>query len=124
MAKAQNALNWFEIPVRDLQRAKKFYEAILGIKLQDMEMPGATMSMWPFAPGIVSGSLVKTKGYVPSKRGTLVYLNGGEDLNGPLKKVKRAGGTVIQKKTSIGENGFIAYFEDTEGNKVAFHSMK
>ena len=124
MAEAQNALNWFEIPVRDMKRAKKFYETILGIKLQEMEMPGGQYAMWPFAPGVLGGGLIKAKGYVPSKRGTLVYLNGGTDLNKALKKVSKAGGQVIAEKFSIGENGFVATFKDSEGNKIALHSPK
>ena len=59
----------------------------------------------------------------PSQKGILVYLNGGEDLSIPLAKVKKAGGKILVPKTSISPNGFMAQFEDTEGNKLAFHSM-
>ena len=52
-----------------------------------------------------------------------VYLNGGDDLNIPLGRVEAAGGKIIMPKTDIQENGFIAQFIDTEGNRVAFHSM-
>lgn len=122
-AKPVDAINWFEIPVRDLDRAAKFYETILGIELSRMEMPGAGYAMWPFSRDVLGGALVKGKGRVPSRRGTLVYLACGPDLNVALKKVKGAGGTVLEKKFAIGEHGFIAFFEDTEGNRVALHSM-
>jgi len=54
----------------------------------------------------------------------MVYLNGGDDLDVPLGRVEKAGGKILLSKTSIGENGFIAHFTDTEGNKVSLHSMK
>ena len=70
------------------------------------------------------GSVIYEKGRKPSQEGTVVYLNAGDDLSEPLSKVEDAGGKVILPRTSIGENGFIAHFIDTEGNRVALHSMK
>lgn len=61
---------------------------------------------------------------MPQKEGTLVYLNGGDDLAVPLEKIEKSGGKVLMPKTAIGENGFMAIFLDTEGNRVAFHSLK
>ena len=84
---------------------------------------GATMAFFPADQGGIGGALIKTDGYVPSQEGAVVYLNGGDDLNQALSKVAGAGGKVLRDKMSIGENGFIAYFLDTEGNKVALHSM-
>jgi len=72
----------------------------------------------------VGGGLAQGEGFEPSTKGTIVYLNGGEDLSIPLSKVTQAGGEIIMPKTAIGQNGFMAQFIDTEGNKVAFHSMK
>ena len=63
-------------------------------------------------------------GYEPTNKGSLVYLNGGEDLSVPLSKVEAAGGKILLPKTALGPNGFMAHFTDTEGNKVGFHSMK
>ena len=79
---------------------------------------------WNQQEGGVGGAVVSGEGYEPSDKGSIVYLNGGEDLAGPLEKVEAAGGKVVIPKTSIGENGFFAHFIDTEGNRVAFHSMK
>lgn len=121
----KNSLNWFEIPVSDFARAKKFYEAIFGVELQIMEAMGMTMAFLPAdMENGVGGGIVYGEGYVPSTEGSLIYLNGGDDLNVPLAKVEAAGGTIVLPKTSIGENGFMAYFIDSEGNKVAFHSMQ
>jgi predicted enzyme related to lactoylglutathione lyase len=121
----KNAINWFEIPVKNFDKAKTFYETILGSKMQPMEMPGMKSAFFPAdLQNGIGGCITEAKGYEPSKMGSLVYLNGGEDLSVPLSKVEKAGGKIIMPKTAIGQNGFMAHFEDTEGNKVALHSMK
>ena len=121
----KNAINWFEIPVKNFNRAKKFYETILGAKMQPMEMGGMKSAFFPAdLQNGIGGCITKAEGYVPSKTGALIYLNGGNDLAKPLSKVAKAGGKVVMPKTAIGQNGFMAHFTDTEGNKVALHSMK
>lgn len=121
-----NAINWFEIPAKDFTRAKKFYETVLGVEISEMPFPIGKYGIFPadMMNGGVGGGLAQGEGFEPSDKGTVVYLNGGEDLSLPLSKVEQAGGKIIMPKTSIGQNGFMAYFIDTEGNKVAFHSMK
>ena len=119
----QNRVVWFDIAVSDLERAKKFYSKVLDVELIDNEMAPNKMSMFPFEPGMASGCLVQGPDYKPSAEGATVYLNGGDDLSVPLSRVEEAGGKVLLDKMSIGEYGFIAYFLDTEGNKVALHSM-
>ena len=121
-----NSLNWFEIPAKDLARAKKFYERILGIKMELMEMPGMNAAMFPNTPGSgkANGSVTQSKTHKPAKSGCVVYLNANPDLKTALSKVARAGGTVVMPKTSIGPNGFMAFFIDTEGNRIGLHSMK
>jgi uncharacterized protein len=119
-----NTLNWFEIPVTDFDRAKKFYETILGEPITVMPHPQFKYGMLPadMEKG-VGGGLVQGDGYTPSTNGSLIYLNGGEDLSVALSNVEKAGGKIILPKTSIGQNGFMAHFLDTEGNKMALHSM-
>jgi predicted enzyme related to lactoylglutathione lyase len=119
-----NMVVWFEIPVRDLNRAVKFYSKVLGVEVQPMETGPNKMAFFPFAPGVASGALVESKENAPNEKGTLVYLNGGDDLSIPLKRVEAAGGKILQGKTGIGDHGYIATFKDTEGNRVALHSMK
>lgn len=121
---ATNAINWFDIPVTNMDRALKFYNTIFGVDMSAIEpMPGFKMAMFPSEEG-VGGAIVQGEGYVPSqKEGSVLYLNGGEDLNTVLNKVEGAGGKVSQAKESIGEHGFIAFFTDSEGNKVGLHSM-
>ena len=123
----KNAINWFEIPVTDYQRAKTFYETILGVSIIDMPMPEQNVEYGVFPHdmenGGVGGAIMRMDDMNPSKDGSTVYLNGGDDLNTALQKVAAAGGQVIIPKMNIGENGYIAQFIDSEGNRVALHSM-
>lgn len=119
-----NAINWFEIAVSDYDRAKAFYEKVLNITIVPFEMSSDhQMGLFKSEAGGVGGAIMCGEGYTPSMDGALVYLNGGEDLLAPLSRVEAAGGKVILPKRSIGENGFVAFFSDTEGNRVALHSM-
>jgi uncharacterized protein len=120
-----NSLNWFEIPVLDFTRAKKFYETIYDAEIMEMPFPDGKYGMLPsdMEKG-VGGGIAQYEGFEPSQKGALVYLNGGEDLSTPLAKVEAAGGKIVMPKTSIGGNGFMATIIDTEGNKVVLHSFK
>lgn len=121
----KNPTSWFDIPATDFERAKKFYTTILEIELEDYPMPDGKYALFPHnrdAYG-ASGAILQMADAKPSMDGVTIYLDGGEDLNLPLGRVEAAGGKVIMPKTQIGENGFMALFADTEGNKLAFHSM-
>lgn len=125
MRKMENAVAWFEIPAKKLRRAKKFYESIFDIKMEDMVMESdLKMSMFPVEEGGVGGALCEHKEYYkPSKDGTLVYISANPDLQVVLDKVERNRGKVLQKKTIItDEYGYMAIIEDTEGNRIALHS--
>lgn len=120
----KNAINWFEIPVTDFERAKDFYSKILGAEIEVMPHPEYKYGMLPAdMQNGVGGGIVQGEGFEPSAKGSLIYLNGGDDLSGPLSRVEEAGGKIVLPKTSIGPNGFMAHFIDTEGNKIALHSM-
>ena len=124
--KKMNPVGWFEIPVADLKRAKKFYEGAFGYKLQLETMGPLKMAWFPMHRGApcAAGSLVHAPGcYTPSLHGTLVYF-GVEDIEATLKKIKKCGGKELMPRTPIGEHGFIAHFGDCEGNRVAIHAMK
>lgn len=118
-----NAINWFELPANNFDRAVKFYSDILGSELQPMDTPEMKMAFFPTTDNGVGGCVTHGNGNTPNEAGALVYLNGGDDLSTPLSRVESAGGEVVMPKTNIGENGFMAIFKDTEGNRVAFHSM-
>jgi predicted enzyme related to lactoylglutathione lyase len=118
-----NAVSWFEIPVTDLERARAFYEFVLGIELSVHELGPLRMAWFPMHPGAsgASGSLVQAAPYEPSHKGSLVYLS-VTDIEAALERVQAKGGQVINPKRSIGQHGFVAHFEDCEGNRVALHS--
>ena len=120
-----HVVNWFEIPVKDLDRAVRFYEKAFEVKLSTEEMAGLKMAMFPFkqgAPG-TAGSLVQGASYEPSHAGSVVYFT-VEDIPEALRRITANGGKTLMPKTGIGEYGSIAHFEDTEGNRLALHSMK
>jgi predicted enzyme related to lactoylglutathione lyase len=117
-----SAINWFEIPANNFERAVEFYSKVLGAELQKMGGP-FEMAFFPCNDGGVGGCVTHGNGNKPSAEGALVYLNGGDDLGIQLNRVEPSGGKVIMAKTAIGENGFMAVFMDTEGNRVALHSM-
>lgn len=117
----QNAITWFEIPVHDMARAMRFYNTVLDIQLEPMEGMGAKNAFFPYHNG-VGGSLTQAEGYVPDAHGPVIYLNAGDDLTPALARVEAAGGKVSMPKMSIGENGFIAFLIDSEGNRIGLHS--
>jgi predicted enzyme related to lactoylglutathione lyase len=122
-----NAINWFEIPAVDFDRAVTFYTKVLGQKMHIQEMGGIQMGFLSMgedsAPGEVGGAVCFGEFYKPASDGAILYLNGGKDLNEPLSRVEAAGGKVLMPKTQITEEiGYMAMFMDSEGNRMAFHS--
>ena len=119
-----NMTNWFEIPVTDLARAKKFYSEVMQVEMTEHEMAGIKMAFFPHEDGVVSGGLCQGEMYKPSTDGTVVYLNCEKDLTPFLERVEPAGGKIIVPKTLITEEiGYFAMFIDSEGNSMAFHSF-
>jgi hypothetical protein len=123
MSNEFNPVGWFEIPVRDMGRAKAFYEHVFGLTLEVHELGPLTMAWFPMHPEAKGsmGSLVKNDAYTPSHAGTLVYFT-APDIGATLQRVAEKGGKVLNRKTSIGKFGFVGHFEDSEGNRVALHS--
>lgn len=117
--------NWFELPVNDMERAKQFYASIFNIQMADnMEIGNSIMSFFPFetdASG-ATGTLIKQESYIPSHEGAMVYFSVTE-IDDILPKITNSGGRVLNEKMSIGEHGFVAHFEDSEGNRVALHQQ-
>jgi uncharacterized protein len=124
MAEGINPVNWFEIPIANLERARKFYEAVFGINLSMNEMGPMKMAWFPMSQNSMgsTGSLVKSEGYVPSREGVLLYFS-VPDIDATLKEVNANGGKTLMPKTSIGEYGIIGQFEDSEGNRIALHTI-
>lgn len=121
-----NPVNWFEIYVDDIERAKAFYSKVLGIEFTELPSPDEG-EMWAFpmeenGPN-AAGTLIKHPAGSPGMGGTMVYF-ACDDVAGPAGRVADAGGSVMQDKMSIGDYGFIALIQDTEGNMVGLHSHK
>jgi len=122
---ASNPVRWFEIYVQDMARARKFYETVLGVKLEKLE--GPDLEMWAFPMAMdqsgTSGALVRAAGVPSGGNSTLVYF-GCEDCAVEASRVLPAGGKLEREKMSIGPYGFIALAYDTEGNMIGLHSMQ
>ena len=120
-----NPVNWFEIPAKDINESKAFYESVFGYEMQITEMGPLTMAWFPMEQGAggATGTLVQAESYNPSYDGTMVYFS-VESIEDTLANVKEKGGKVITEKMDIGEYGFVAHFEDNAGNRVGLHSTK
>lgn len=125
VAAKTNMATWFEIPVKDLERATAFYERVFDVKLTPEVMGDMQLAMFPFDQNAAgaAGSLTKASSYEPSHAGVIVYFSVG-DIDETLRRVDANGGKTLMPRTSIGQYGFIAQYEDTEGNRMALHSMK
>lgn len=127
MDKNSNSLNWFEIPALDIARAAKFYETIFEIKMEQMqEMMGMKMAGFPadMGNGKASGALVQSQQHKPSMDGCVIYLNANPKIQTVIDRIEKANGKVLMPKTQISpEIGYMAFFVDTEGNKVALHAQ-
>jgi predicted enzyme related to lactoylglutathione lyase len=118
-------LNWFEIPVTDMERAANFYGNVFGFHMHEMEMEGGEMLMIMNEDHQADGALIKHESRKPSHDGPLVFLDCGDDLQPMLDKVEESGGKILSEKASIDpETGAYAFIEDTEGNKLGMHSLK
>lgn len=124
---AENPLRWFEIYVQDMDRARRFYETVLGVKLEQLAVPGDELEMFAFpmsehSPG-AGGALVRMRGVPSTPGGTLVYF-GCEDCATEASRVSGAGGRIEREKMSIGPYGHIVLAFDSEGNMIGLHSMQ
>ncbi|HEV3221269.1 MAG TPA: VOC family protein [Puia sp.] len=124
----KNAISWFEIPTADINRAQKFYESIFDIRMAPLDMPQLQMRLFPLTDMMngIGGALCNSGGfYIPSEdKGPLIYLNANPDVQIILDRIESAGGRITVPKTQISpEYGYMAVFIDTEGNRIALHSV-
>ena len=116
-------ISMFEIPATDISRAVNFYQIILDIKIEKMDVEGMKMGILPYENQTVTGVIIQSDGYKPSADGVTIYLNGGDNLQVILDKVEKNGGKIIAPKTAHADgSGFFAIFIDSEGNKMALNS--
>lgn len=113
---------YFEIPVRDLERAAAFYEALFEIAMAREEIDGHAYAHFPLVTegAGISGSLAHGDSYVPSRAGTRIYLS-VPSIEKTLQRAEELGGQVLYPKANLGAYGFVAEFEDCEGNCIALH---
>ena len=121
----QHLINWVEIPVTDIERAKNFYSNILGgIEFHDMNMEDSKYALFPVDDKFNCGALVQGEFHKPSTDGVTVYFDGGKDLDNIIKHVEKAGGQIIMPKTFTGEEaGFVGMFLDCEGNRIGLQHL-
>ena len=113
----------FEIPATDISRAIEFYQAILDMNIEKVEMPGMEMGILPYEEQAVTGVILKEEGLRPSADGVTIYLNGGENLQIILDRVEKNSGKIVIPKTAHADDmGYFAIFLDSEGNKMGLHS--
>jgi predicted enzyme related to lactoylglutathione lyase len=120
-----NAISWFQIPVINFERAVKFYSTVLSGEFTKTKTMGAEVAIFPYdrETDAVGGALYCGPGFVPGTNGSTVLLNAGDDLTVVLSKIEMAGGKIIFQKTPINKgSGFVAFFIDTEGNRIGLHS--
>jgi uncharacterized protein len=117
-----NQIVWCDIPVKDLDRAIKFYSAVLGHPVTKQSFSGMDFGLLPDADNSVSGCLVVSKEAKPSADGPLIYLNCEGRLPIAIATVELNGGRVLQTRHPIGPHGFRAIVLDSEGNRIALHA--
>lgn len=125
-AKNKSPIEWFEIPVRDLDRAQAFYEKLLGTTLQRETIGGNSLAVFGHA-GSAAGGCLMAGGSTPepSESGTLVYLAAEPALDAVLSRLEAAGGRLKTPKVQLpGDMGCFAHIVDTEGNRVGLHAAK
>ena len=120
----RNAINWFELPTQDLDRAVRFYEKSLAVTLKREVFNGTDMAIFPADQQAAGGALIRDAKRAPSGDGALVYLDASGKLDAALDRIPAAGGQVVLPKTDIGPPGFIAIVKDTEGNVIGLHSPR
>ena len=123
VAGMKSYISMFEIPATDISRAIHFYQKILDINIEKMDIEGMQMGILPYEGQMTTGVLIPADGYKPSADGVNIYLNGGDNLQIILDKVEKNGGKIMTPKTAHADgSGYFAIFLDSEGNKMALHS--
>lgn len=117
-------ISWFEIPASDLDRATRFYEAILQTTLQRVKFGPDDLAVFPYEAPAVSGCLIAAPQVKTATQGVSVFLNADPSLDAVLARVSDAGGRVIQGRTELGgDMGCFARIVDSEGNGVGLHAV-
>ena len=122
---ARSAIDWFEIPVTDMDRAQAFYQTLLGVTIRRESIAPNELGVFASAESGVGGCLIQgPTAPQPAVGGTLVYLNAGPSLDATLARLESAGGRLATPKVQLpGDMGCFAHITDTEGNRVGLHAL-
>ena len=121
----RNALNWFEIPVADIERAQRFYETLLAKSMRREQMGPQTLAIFPYDNGNgVGGALLQSAtAPAPGTDGSLVYLDASPSLAAVMARAGELGAKVLLPALQLpGTIGYIAQIVDSEGNRMGLHS--
>jgi hypothetical protein len=120
MGGARNIGAYFEIPVKDMDRAIAFYSKLFSCEFSRDEIHGNEMAFFPSANGApgISGALARGEIYQPAETGTLIYLS-TEDIDNSLALIVEMAGVILFEKTEVASYGYVAEFRDCEGNRIA-----
>ncbi|MES2935261.1 MAG: VOC family protein [Pseudomonadota bacterium] len=117
-------INWFEIPATDFKRAIKFYETLFDTQLLVQDFTGFDLAVFTTADGEGVGGVICGENYTPGGDGAVLYLDASPSIDAILARVETAGGSIKMGKIELPKDlGFVAYFIDTEGNRLALHAM-
>jgi len=123
-APAPKTVAWFEIPVTDLDRATRFYETILDIKLRREPMGPMELAVFPYIAPAPGGALAKGEHFRPTEAGSIVYLAAEPNLAAVTSRVEAAGGRVLMPPVTIPNGkGVFTWIRDSEGNTVGLHAL-
>ena len=119
-----NPVVYFEIPVTDMNRAIKFYKSVFHFEFNIENIDNNEMALFPFTAGNsgITGALAKGEIYKPTKDGVVIYFK-TNNIDETLPLAKLNGGNILYPKTDNGI-GFVAEFQDSEGNRIAIHQDK
>ncbi|WP_213956402.1 MULTISPECIES: VOC family protein [unclassified Variovorax] len=119
-----NAINWFEIPVADMDRAQRFYETVLGRSLRRQDFGGEHLAVFPYDAPATGGCLqLGANASAAPGAGIRIYLDCMPSIDAALARIEGAGGQVVSPKFELPQAiGFIAHMRDTEGNEVGLHA--
>ncbi|ASL43523.1 hypothetical protein bAD24_I08530 [Burkholderia sp. AD24] len=123
MSNASKVVAWFEIPSVDFERAVRFYETTFDVKLNVQEVGGRPIAIFGYEEPATGGAIVHNPAMKPTDDGVLVYLNAQPNVDTVLARVEQAGGKTDGPVIKLPQDiGYIAFFTDTEGNRLGLHS--
>lgn len=120
-----HAINWFEIPVTNMERSIVFYEQLLGVRLRRETMTGTDLAIFPASDRDgVAGALMGVDQVAPGTNNAMVYLNAGPSLNAVLDKLAGLGGQLLMPRVDLpGDIGCFAHIADPDGQRIGLHAL-